>query len=710
MKVVQTIKKSWLDIFAVAVIVAVILFFFRKAVLSSGVFVSGNYNLSDFGDFFLPTRVFLARVLRNYQLPLWSADIGFGFPIMAEGQIQALFPLSILFLIFEPAVAYNLTIFFAVLFLALSTYLFLRQGLSLRQLPSLFASLAFSLGAQVTMHWQHVSLLWALAFFPLELLIVEKFFKNRNGVSLLVKLGLVVALQVLAGHPQTVAYTLLVVVLYAGYKFLVTHFLSGRLEDPEEPLITNRELFFLGKLLFLFLGVVFLALLIGGVQILPLEELLDYSTRGGSLTYEQSQSFPFYFKYLITLLVPFSFGDPSNWAPYLDFDLNLLVWEFCTYSGLLTTVFAFLAVSILPLNKEKGSFESFRLKRLAWFFSFLVLFSVLQARFNFLYVLPGFNNFRVPARFLIFLSFSVAVLSALFLEDIVYFRIVEKWESLAKPSFLANLPKNRALNLFSVLLVLLSLGLVGDLYSYLGEYNQTVSKSAWFEKPSTVSFLESNLNQARFLPVGEAYLNIVIYSKQRGWREDLEAYLDLQKLIGRNRSLIWDVPSGAIYTGLSVERTLNFLGFVHKGFPLDAETGSITPPGGMDNLLSFGGIKYIVSPLPIEGEKYIKVHEEDLQLSEHSVYIYELENALPRAYFVSKAKFASSEGESLGYILRGLADPRETVVLEDTNSRKFGEDQRRVDANADNADSADEVGEGVAEIVVDGDQEVVVEV
>jgi len=56
-----------LDSFSVLAIILVGLLFFRKALFLSGAFVAGDIGLSDFSDFLLPSRFFLARTLKNFQ-------------------------------------------------------------------------------------------------------------------------------------------------------------------------------------------------------------------------------------------------------------------------------------------------------------------------------------------------------------------------------------------------------------------------------------------------------------------------------------------------------------------------------------------------------------------------------------------------------------------------------------------------------------------
>jgi len=480
--------------------------------------------------------------------------------------------------------------------IGLSTYLFARKGLRLRALTALFAALAFAFGAPITMRWKHLPLLSVVALFPLEMLLVKRLFQSLNspgpgpgregpgpfpsgsfrfpnlegfssgGLGFVVGMGAILGLQLFAGHPQMVFYCLVVTGLYFAFNLGGTLFSRERLRREDEPLITNREISLFLRYVGVFALASLLGLGIGAVQLLPTFELLGQSGRSSGLGYAGSQTFPFFFKHLATLLVPFSFGDPSKWAPYLEFNPKVLVWEICAYSGLLAAVFGVLGIFTRSSQRPNSPSPS-------GFFTFLLIFSALEARFNFLYFLPLAASFRVPARFVVFISFSVSLLAAFFLDEFIFRQVLPKWRLLRKPPVVTRAPQAALL-----LLVFFS---AADLYLHFGKYNQTVAVKDWQQTPPTVSFLQNNLDRDfRMLPLRESYLAFSTYLKQRGWREDPRAFLDGQRLIPYSRGLVWDIPSASIYTGIGVSRTERFLSFVHGGFGWNAEKEALTTAPG----------------------------------------------------------------------------------------------------------------------------------
>ena len=302
------------------------------------------------------------------------------------------------------------------------------------------------------------------------------------------------------------------------------------------------------------------------------------------------------------------------------------------------------------LRQETDSFSA-----ALWFFVLLIVFSALQARFNFLHFVPLFSSFRVSARFVVFISFGLCVLASFFLEEFVLGRAFRELQKRGKSGG----------RLVQVSLLALVLFLVSDLYFHLGSYNQTVIAKAWYKVPRTVQYLQDNLEASyRILPLRESYLASSIYFKQRGWRKDPEAFLDCQKLISRNRGLLWNIPSVSSYTGIGLHRADLFLNFIREGFVWNSEKEKIYPVAGIENLLSYGAVGYVLSPLEIEGEGFVPVFDSELALSGHRAYVYEVESSLPRARFVPQARFVSSEQEAFNVVAQGLVDPAKVVVLE----------------------------------------------
>ena len=124
------------DAIAIAALVGVHVGFFWRALLLRGYLIH-----SDICYFFDPVKVLLHDSLRAGRLPLWSPYVFCGYPIAAEGQIAAFYPLSLLisYLLPSPA-AINWLIVVHLLLAAVSMYL-LPRSLGLRSFGACVAAL-----------------------------------------------------------------------------------------------------------------------------------------------------------------------------------------------------------------------------------------------------------------------------------------------------------------------------------------------------------------------------------------------------------------------------------------------------------------------------------------------------------------------------------------------------------------------------------------
>jgi predicted secreted protein len=100
---------------AVAFIAALVLAAFWKLTLMKGLLITDDIFASDLMNENFPYRFSLGEALRSGQLPLWMREIYGGFPLLARAEAGVCYPLNvILFGLFSPYVALNLTILFTV--------------------------------------------------------------------------------------------------------------------------------------------------------------------------------------------------------------------------------------------------------------------------------------------------------------------------------------------------------------------------------------------------------------------------------------------------------------------------------------------------------------------------------------------------------------------------------------------------------------------
>ena len=355
----------------------------------------GVFYVGDIFRLYYPQRAVYAAALRAGHLPVWTPNVLAGYPLLAEGQTGMFYPLNLLLYRFLPIdVALNYSILLALSLAGVAMYT-LGRTLRLRPAAALLAALTFTYSGFFVGHFNHLNIMSAAPWLPLELAIVERALgaTRRSGKSpgaMVIVLGLVIGVQFLAGHPQIWLMSTLVVLAFGVFRALWPAF------GPRRPL-TQAARLCLPSILAVAVG-----LAVAAVQLLPTWELVQQSVRAGGLSTDFFTSFSWHPALLATLLVPFILGNPYP---------NISV-ELAAYLGILPLVLAFAALAL-------------RRNRLTAFLVGLASVALVLAFGDYtpLYAplarVPVLNLFRVPARFLDVFSLAVALLAGLGLDALL---------------------------------------------------------------------------------------------------------------------------------------------------------------------------------------------------------------------------------------------------------------------------------------------------
>ncbi len=321
------------------------------------------------------------------RLPLWNPDIFMGAPLLANSQMGFFYPLNWPFWLLLPvpyAVSGSILLH---LWIALWGTWRLAGRLGMSPPARILASAAFGLGGYLTAQIEHINQLQGLAWLPWLLWVGAGVARDRNWRPGLVLFGIFLALQILAGHLQTVFISGVGLAAW-----LAVWSLSGRRveETPANHPGTGRS----WRPLIQAVGVLAaggaLGLLLAGVQLLPTLELTGLSSRAGGLSSNEVLSFSWH---------PFLI--PRSLLP--GYGQNLFT-EYVAWLPLTVLFFAGLGLVAGRRPAVHGSLL------LAGMGLFLAL-----GRFNGLYLLlanlPGFNLFRVPARWLVLYALGISLLA-----------------------------------------------------------------------------------------------------------------------------------------------------------------------------------------------------------------------------------------------------------------------------------------------------------
>jgi hypothetical protein len=378
-----------------------VLLFFNKMAFSNLILARGDTFL-----YFYPYWNAAAEALRAGRTPLWNDSLFMGAPLLANSQVGFFYPLNwpVWWLLPTPY-AVSASILIHVLIAGTGAYLLGKRALFLEWRAALLTAVLFALGGYFTAQVEHINQVQGLAWLPWLLWAVTPLpgkgtrIQADAGWRWILGRGTAVALffslQLSAGHAQTTFISGVaagVWVAVEGLKIKGLKIKDQRLKSEDWRANNLHSSIFN---LFTHLAPIFfaalLALLITAVQLLPTLELSSYSARQGGLPPNEVLSFSLNPLLLGRALLP-QYGQ-SLFSEYVAF--------------LPIVALAAAVVGAWQWRRWDGVFPALVLALLGLFLAFGVFNPVywLLAR------LPGFDLFRVPARWLALYALGAALLA-----------------------------------------------------------------------------------------------------------------------------------------------------------------------------------------------------------------------------------------------------------------------------------------------------------
>lgn len=392
------------DVLASALLAALSLLFFWRIALTNQILTG----LDLFG-YFYPYRDYVSEALRNGRLPLWNPYLFMGAPLLANSQAAVLYPLHwpLLWLSAPKQVAWSIVLH--VWWAGVGTFLHARRVLRLRPHVALVPAIVFAFGGFVSAQVEHINQLNASAWLPWLLLLLDTGTSSPNRRPLTVLGGgLVVGLVLLAGHTQAAYIVLVGCAADAVFR--------GLFFPRRQRLRTGLR--GLGTLACV--TVIGVALAAG--QLLPTLELSHLSVRSGGLPYQEAASFSLKPTMIFKALLP-----PLIWEPPFS--------EYVAYIGLTGLALAAMGTWLtlarsrrseatgpdehaLPPAEDVLARAGSRTLALALLGLFLSFGAYNPVYYLFYRLVPGFDLFRAPARWLLLYSFGMAGLAGIGLEKL----------------------------------------------------------------------------------------------------------------------------------------------------------------------------------------------------------------------------------------------------------------------------------------------------
>jgi hypothetical protein len=361
--------------------------------------------------YFEPMNRYVGQELAAGRLPLWNPYILSGQPLIGNPQMSVFYP-STLFLLIAPTwAALSLTSVLHVFLCGAFMYLFLRRW-TVHVVPAAAGAMVYMGSGYVLGRLQFPPMVQTVAYFPLLFATID-WNIDRPTIRTRLALAVTVALTLTAGHSQVAYMAFMAAIAYAAARMW-----RGRAEvratgssvvTPVRPSEFKRCLRLTGQTLWRarpLLGAGVFGLLLAAVYLAPAIQVVHDSARE-QLSVGQANRFFADFPHLLTVVFPRFTGHPAT----RDFWARGNAWEPNWFVGWTPLLLA--GYSLLRCRNEQvvrfwvaiGLFG-------VWF----ALGSIGGLYWVGFYAIPGLSNFHDPARFLLWTTVSVSVLSAIGLD------------------------------------------------------------------------------------------------------------------------------------------------------------------------------------------------------------------------------------------------------------------------------------------------------
>jgi len=379
-KIVKTpALKSFVIAAAILFIATFVMFY--DILLGEHDIILSNAN-QDLSNEFLSAMKFGFQEIAKGNLPLWCPHIYSGLPFFGAFQSALLYPLNIIYLFLPLPMAINYSIILHIFLSGLFMYLWAYKR-NLHFFACLLASFLFMFSGTVfiQVYSGHLPHLCTMVWAPLLFLSVDGL-SEKPSLKWCLSGMFAVAMQIFGGHPQYFFYTFVAVVIYSALLNLRT----------KKRLLTALCIF----------SVYTGGMLLSSVQLLTGMEASGGGLRNNGLSYEAITRFSFPPENLLLLISPSFLGnmiDLNYWGKW-----NF--WETYIFIGITGFILAIYGVSY-------GKKEPAKLFVSMIFILFLFALGSYTPLFKVLYILvPGFNKFRAPTRFLFQISLFIIMLSS----------------------------------------------------------------------------------------------------------------------------------------------------------------------------------------------------------------------------------------------------------------------------------------------------------
>ncbi|MFQ5417601.1 MAG: hypothetical protein ACE5FL_11195 [Myxococcota bacterium] len=344
-----------------------------------------SHRIGDVTRYFVFMREFGFGELSRGNLALWNPHVFSGIPFVGVFQSAMFYPPNLVYLLVPVPIGINLEMLFHVLLLGLFTFGWAR-GRGLSAPAALVSACIAAFGAAVSLRVLAgaLSVLATYAWVPLLLRCVDEL-SRRASLGWTLVAGLATTMMLLAGHPPTVLMSALAVSLYC----------LPALRTSDRPV----------RFVACLVGMIVVSTMLAAMQLGAGLEVARESIRESGMPYEFATSYSFPPENLLTLGIPYLFGDAT--AMTVSYYGRWWYWDDSAFIGV-----AALALAVVGAVGGAGRLRATAL----WLAGAFIVLSLggYSPAYALLYrFVPGFDLLRSPSKFMFFATLFLSLLAGL---------------------------------------------------------------------------------------------------------------------------------------------------------------------------------------------------------------------------------------------------------------------------------------------------------
>jgi len=551
--------------------------------------------------------------LHTQELPFWSTQMGAGFPVLGEGQTGVFFLPNLLLYGLLPSapLAYNISLVLVLIITAMGTYFWL----SLFSVPwtiMLLGGLTFGSGGFFLFHLQHITLLQSFSLLPFLFVATHQVMKKQRLIDILF-FSIVFSQQIFAGFMQAVLITAIGTTIYAVFIYTQSQNNNKR------------------GLLILFMSYL-LGLLLSAPQIIPSIEFLKAIPNNSANNPEYATMFSFPLRSFLSFLSPFMIGNPKNATYYTNVrDPGLLFWETNGFVG----IFPLLLTGLVLFLKKS------RKKAIPFLTILGIAVLLMLGKYSPLYFIFDFfplSLFRVPARFVVLVSYMLVTIGTLTLSD-------------------GSLRKQRWVGRVVVLFWIVNLMTI---IPYWYSYHEYKTPSEVMEKPIATDAVPPN---------GIVYRHGTIWQHNKIYLESGWIYPDrftiFQNALRPNTNTFWGITTFDAYSSRILRRKYIAEAFIQTELYYPTEA-TATISADMQKFFSLAGISTIISEKIIDSDNRYSLLK-TITDSDSTLYVYQNPTSNTRVYIADVDIPVTTVSDIQNTLGKPSFNPNSSVLIETTN-------------------------------------------